>query len=645
MDSLLTVIEFIFVSSTNEIKPNEFSFQFFLDGEEFKLNEKNQITFIPKCPRSKIYYGETITVLYNNKILCSFHFLIYINKKNNIIFDLDEIDKCSFELFFYAKESQYNPTVIKYKGIEYNQFMNYGNKLRSRIFFANVNSYQLEYINSPTLNKYKYKNNTYQAIFRLFEKEKYEVTLTDMMCYVYNYNDLKYDKLTKAQFEELQEMVSNFAEKYLELIYGEEISDNELQKIQKELNDLSKIIIENELYYFINKPSQNDYISYEDSKDISFNQNSILYLFYLDLFLNEFLELKETGKLSNKEKFKQIQNLIKNNHELEEELYKKLINDKFLDIEQKINVLKTITIFFKNSLRKENLIAGLNYVNMKTISKNSPYFKSRELLKKIIFELTEDSRLFEALIYVNSEVIENILVENKERKYSYQNLFGKKENIDLLIYITEYGINLMTVDEIKAHLLELLPTVIIQIDTNINMRSLFESETKMMVINEYIMFNNLCKINEKTIFKQEPDYYIIPIAIEILNEIMGHAKIRYKSNNEGDNYSPLVVRDRNNNFKPQKIMRRIKLFDDNEIKINKGENGRVLEHYISEDNEVIQNIKRRRLNKKLINTKYWTGKNFDLLNRVFNSENKVKNTEEILWDYLDDDQYYDCIFH
>ena len=92
-------------------------------------------------------------------------------------------------------------------------------------------------------------------------------------------------------------------------------------------------------------------------------------------------------------------------------------------------------------------------------------------------------------------------------------------------------------------------------------------------------------------------------------------------------------------------MRRIKLFDDNEIKINKGETGRVLEHYISEDNEVIQNLKRKSLNKELINTKYWTGKNFDLLNRVFNSENKVKNTEEILWDYLDDEQYYDCIFH
>lgn len=66
--------------------------------------------------------------------------------------------------------------------------------------------------------------------------------------------------------------------------------------------------------------------------------------------------------------------------------------------------------------------------------------------------------------------------------------------------MTEYEMSLMTVQEIKQHLLDLLPTIIVKIDMNINMRALYEDKTKIMIINELQMFGKLFIDNEK-IFK------------------------------------------------------------------------------------------------------------------------------------------------
>ena len=641
MECLLTIIEFIFINEKGTIKESEIVFKFELQNEKFKLNKKNQIKFQPKCPKSKIYYGESITLFHNQKELCTFQFLIYINKKNIIIVDLDESNKPSFELFFYTKESKYNPTILKYKEVEYNQFVNYGNKYRSRIFFANVEPTKLEYINSHVLDEYKskYKNNTYQAIFRIVNQEKFEVSLTDMQCYVYDYNDMKYEQLSNEILDELRKLLLDFDEKFLYFISNDINSFNNREVLYNELKESSEKITTNKYYYFLNEPNKNEYNDY--SKEI-------LFLFHIDYFLNEFIELDDLGFITNIEKFNSIEELISEYHSIEYNLYKKLTEDNNLDIEQKIKILKTITLFFKRSLRKKKSILGVNYINMKTVSINNPYFKSRELLYKIVSELTEDSRLFEAFLYFDSEVIENILTKNTAPNYTFTDLFGKEIKIDLPQYMTEYGISLMTINEIKDHLFDLLPTIIIQIDVDLDMRAMFENETKIMIINEYIMFGICSQENEEIFFKKEPDYFVIPISMEILHELFGHEKIRYKrdiSEDDNYNYSPLVVRDSKNDFYPQRLIKKIKLFDEI-IEINKGETGRVLEHYISKDPEIIRNLKRKNYNKELINSQYWSGKNFDLLHKIFNCEVKkgnALNTKDICYDQYDDEPFYHCV--
>ena len=648
MNSLITVIEFIFVSDTHAIKPSDLVFSFDHQGKDFKIERKNgniQITFLPKCPRSKIYYCDIISIFHNGNKLYEFYYLIYIGKKNTIIYDIDETSKPSFEIFFYTKDSKFNPSKLKYKSKEYTQIENYGNKYRSRIFFANVNPLKLDYVNTEIMNKNNLilENKTYHAIFRLINDKQFEVSLSRMENYFDYVEEIKQEKPNEDELKNLGETLKKFMEKYLDFdccCREGQTSIDKRQIIYEELKKLSDDVIGNNFYHSLAEPKKKVFEKYEN------NHDDILSLFYNDFYLNQFFELDEIGYFSDINKFKSIKEIIDKNQSLIEAIYEKIFYDNNLNLEQKVRILKTITIFLQNSLKEKKSVFGVNYINIKTISTENPYYKSIEFLKKIISNLTEESRLFEAFLYFDSNVIQNILVKNTQEDYSYKNAFGKMYDVKQPEFLTEYGISLMSLEQIKEHLLDLLPSVIIQIDTHIKIRALFEDKTNMMVINEYFLLNNYGIVSE-LIFKVDPDSYIIPITMEILHEILGHGKLRYEQEKEDVNYSPLAVRDSKNNFKIQKIIKKVRLFDDTEKEINRGETGRVLEHYISENPDVIQILKKKSVYNEIINPDYWTGKNFDLLHKALNYENKNTQSkcENILGDYDNEDVCYECIFN
>ena len=191
--------------------------------------------------------------------------------------------------------------------------------------------------------------------------------------------------------------------------------------------------------------------------------------------------------------------------------------------------MKTATIFFNNALNKtDSTIFCVDYVNIniKNNSEKNPYFKSIEMLKKLISEITEDSRLFEAFLYFDCDIIENILMKNTQTEYNFQNIFGKITQVRQPEYLTEYGMSLMTVKEIKGHLLALLPSIIIKVDNNLNMRALYVKKTKLMIINELQIFGKLSTFNGE-LSLLETDKYIVPLSMEILHEILAHGKLRY----------------------------------------------------------------------------------------------------------------------
>ena len=655
MNSLITVIEFIFVSNTNAIKPNDLVFSFANQGKEYEREnnyENVKITFFPKCQSSKIYYCDLISVFVNNLKLCQFYFLIYIGKKNTIILDLDENGKPSFELFFYTKDSKLNPSTLIYKDKEYNQFENYENKYRSRIFFANVDPTKLGYVNSEIVNKNNLNlgDNTYHAIFRVINDKKFEVSLSDMNKYFDYIEELEPEKIKTEQIGILRELLNKFMIKFWEF-YSINLNSDDLKlptlliqrkNIYEELKELSQDVAKNDYYYFLQEPKKNKYEYYEYDQN---DQNNILNMFYHDYFLHQFLQLDESGYISDEKKFLSIREMACQEHCFIDEIFEKLCNDTNLSLEQKVKILKTVALFLEDTLREKKSIFGVNYINLETISKENPYYKSIELLKKIISNLTEDSRLFEAFLYFDSIVIENVLIKNTESNYKYKDSFGKICKVEQPKFLTEYGISLMKVEEIKKHLMSLLPSVIIIFGTNTKIRALFQPNTNMMAINEYCLFNNYGKGCD-IIFKAEPDNYIIPITMEILHEVLGHGKLRYGIGVEEDNYSPLAVRDSKNNFQIQKIIKKVRLFNDIEVEINKGETGRVLEHYISENTEVIQFLKQKTMYKEIINPDYWTGINFDLLHKALKCDNKStqSNLGNIITDYDSDNECYDCIF-
>ena len=507
MESLITILQFAF-TSVNSINPKELKFLFGSEEEkqEHELNKDNRIALKPEYPKSCVYYFETITVKYKNNKIFDFQFLVYINKTNNIIIDLDEVNRPSFELLFYSKKEIRNPTYLKYKNNEYHQVENYGNKYRTRIFFANIDPSKLQYINSEKINFEFLNNNTYQVFIRIYEAEKFEVSMTNMDSYCENNFDFfiqKY-KLPEFELEEFEKSLNNFYDKYEKYmnLYSDLIKER--SAAYSELEHLSKEIKEHKLYDFLDNPDNSEIENYTDEK--------ILNLFHYDFSLNQFLKLKEDrnkfdGRRSSALKLQRIEN----------QLYQKLNQDHNLNIDQKIKILKTITIFFTNSLLINEKIFGANYINLKSISKDSPYYRSNEMLTKLISELTEESRLFEAFMYFDSKIIENLLIKNNQKNYEFENIYGEKIEIQQPEYITEYGMSLMTVDEIKQHLLDLLPTIIIQIDTTINLRALYEEKTKIMIINELKMFGDLFTENEKDIFKIGPEHYVVPISMEILH--------------------------------------------------------------------------------------------------------------------------------
>ena len=634
MESLLTVLQFAF-TSLNSINPKELKFLFGSEEEkkEHELDERNRIILTPQFPMSCVYYFETIEVRYKNKNIICFEFLVYIIKENNIIIDLDEEKDISFELLFYSKNEKFIPTYLTYKNNEYHQFENYGNKFRTRIFLANVDPTKLQYINSEIMNQNNFEflnENTYQVFFRIYDYNKFEVSLTNMNSYLENNMDLVTEKkeLAESEFEELEKNLKNFYNKYNKYMSLNSALNEQRNTIYSELKHSSEEIKNHDLYNFLKNP---DAYKIENEK--------FLNLFHYDFSLNLFLKLVETG-----DELKEISILDLQN--IENQFYKKLNNDIDLDIEQKIKILKTITIFFSKSLNTDKTIFEADYININTISKDSPYYKSKEMLKKLISDLTEESRLFEAFMYFDSKVIENILTKNEQKYYEYINVFGEKIEFQQPKFITEYGMSLMTVKEIKHHLLDLLPSIIVQIDTNINLRALYENKTKIMIINEIGMIGDFFTQNENNYFKKAPDRYVVPIAMEILHEISSHGKLRFNNNNDN---SPLVIRDSKYDFKVQKLFKKIKLDFTKEIKVNKGESGRVLEHYISEDKNVIHKLKERTINTEIIDTKYWTGKNFDALHKIFDLQKENPNiskfSEEIFLDDDDNEDNYDCVLN
>ena len=631
-----TTIEFIFMKNgiiTTKLDKEREKLKVSLNSEStenIKEKEKSEITKIKMHDLAisniiELYFSfiedENINSyieyfsMYDEDNICpesfyEFQHVIYFNKKNLVCFDLDEkeVKNCpSFELLFYAKSEEFLPKTIKYKNYELSNFENNNNKLRKRIFLANILPEKLEIIQDKKLKDYNFLDQSYHILIRISDENNLDYSLCEMEDF--SFNEKKNQKI-EIKFEDNEiNMLKEFSKDYssfLKILNKTHKSKNS-KEIKEKFHELTskfrKIILTQNYLYFL-KPDK--------YKDIS---NGLeLFFLYSDISEFECIDRIQNNKDKSYNFYNNIVD-INNNRRIKKLFYEELENDNKLSNLSKIKIFQTLIIFLNKS--EKNLI-NASYVNIENENENNPYFKAINLLIDIISKLDENSRLFEAFLYFDSGVIFNFLEKEKNENFKYKDVFGHSINYTYGEYQSEYGINLLNTNEIKRHLLNLLPKYIIRAESKTKYRAYYESETNIMIINEKEMFGqSIYALDE--IYSEDPNSYVIPIAMEILHEMLAHGKVRLN-----DKYirSPTVYKDKKYNFQSNSIKKNI-----NNKDYPIGESGKVLEHYISEKSEIIKNLKKpNKKNEILIDSSYWIGENFEKLEEIV-SNNKFENTD------------------
>ena len=636
MQSSPTIIEFIFIRN----------FQFQIQNLKVHLKKANILYFfsegnqiiIPKTILKKDSYVESFEIndKKSNIFLYSFVSTIYEGIINHIYYDNtnNEISP-TIEMIFYGKN--FLPDEIHYKKIALNIFDNNNNKYRKRLCLANFSPNDLEYINHENFirNNYIFEEISYQILIRFSTRDDFKYSLS-YINYESEENNINFSKEIFIKEDKI-ELLEKFRDDYLIFLenleamnfleFNNDISKNLSDDLKSLDNDFVKIQADNLFNYSC------DPISYQIPK----KSLEIIHYSYL---VFEYQSISRKGKKI--EDFFLYKDFSLQNKLLEETLFEKLNKDKNLGNEDKIKVLKTVSNFCIKSTIAKYAINNIDYINIESIDKANPYFKAIELIKKIIDNLNENSRLFEVFLNFDSGSFMNFLEQNEEIEYIIKDVFNNNIKGEFEKYKTEFGLSLLNLDQIKSHLKSLIPKVIIRIESPIRFRAYYDKETNIMILNEFIMFDNTLNYMNLNFKSDGSVKYIIPITLEILHEMFSHGKIRI---NNSEDLTPRFYRDSKNNFKYKSILKKCTT-NKKEVKLlSVPESGRILENYISENSYVIDVLKTALIeNTKFLDIKYWIGSDFtELENEILKLDIDINNiNKNSLNDQSDDYEMDDC---
>ena len=620
------------------------SYKYFSKSNDIKINIQ--------LDENRIYYNEIINFFYLSDSSLpdiTLDYPIYKGKINNIYIDegnnveLHEKKTISLEIIYQTIKEELLPKKVIYKGKELTCFDKFNNKFRQRIGLANVDPEKFDFMKDIKTRYplFQFQNaSAYQILVRIpIEGDiEYSIANCDL-----NNQGLKRQKLKKKENKAtLIYLLENFQEKFNSNFVNnsfEQIEDVK-KKITELYDEFKWLEIEKKDYY----DKVFDYTNFED-----IDVQIFILMFY-------YLEFKEIIKLNeNKEKAVKIIDMLDLLSVFNQgyEKYISEIKTLNLAIRDKLLLIIAYNKKFLDSYLSGYVIDFITIINVDKENKSNPYIKSLNFIKDIILNLKEDSRLFEVFLYLDSEVIQNLLINNTERKNeTIIDIYGEKKIIEYGKNPTEYGINMINVDEIRNHLLNLIPKYIIRIDTRMKFNANYDPNSKIMFLNERQLFNTSSKGLNKTFQKEKiSDKYIMPITIEILHELFGHGKKRLT--NEASN-SPEDYRDSKHNYKRISIKKKISDFQN----IIFPESGVVVENYISEDRKVLHWLKRIHPFeevKDLLDASLWVDKDFNNLekkvsNYMEKDENYKENYSQFSYTFNEDDnlnEYCDdtCGFH
>ena len=609
------------------------------------VSKSNVINVDVEIDENSIYYNESIDLVpidNSNIQTITFEYLIYKDKINIIYIDaLNEQGNISIslEIIYQTIKAELLPKSILYKGKELTSFDSFNNKLRQRIGFANVDPEKFNFIEDihKSYPDFKFLNNaSYQILVRIPINKKNEYSIAKNE---FNYLGLKKELHKTINKQNLLDSLNNFKNEFIEIFVKTQF--DELNDVENKINEFA------EKYRFLEaeKTYYDNMFDYGDFEDID-NEIFILMFYFL-----EFLVIKKTSM--NSEKKFQIIDMLDNlsDFNLEYENYISQIKELNLDTKDKLLLIKVYNKKFIDSYWSGYQIDYIAIINVEKENELNPYIKAINFIKNIIINLKEESRLFEAFLYLDSDVIKNLLINIQRKNEEITDIYGDTKIIELSENPTEYGINMINIDEVRNHLLKLIPKYIIRIDTRMNFNADLDPNSKIMTLNERRLFNKGSKGLKKTFQKEKvSDKYVLPISIEALFQIFGQGKKRL---NNKEAKSPEDYRDSKYNYKRISIKKRISNFKE----IIYPESGVVLENYISENKNVLRWLKSLHSfeeYKGLLNVSLWVDDKFSDLEKIvenfLNKDKRCKENssqfssvihEEDLADYNDDA----CGFH
>ena len=179
----------------------------------------------------------------------------------------------------------------------------------------------------------------------------------------------------------------------------------------------------------------------------------------IDIFIQlfyylEFLKvkvLKDSGEDDVNKELKEILFSIKEFNKKYENLISEIIKLN-INIKDKLFLIKSYNKKFLDSIISKNEINFIQTLIVEKINESNSYKKAINFVKELIKNLKEESRLFEVFLYLDSNVIENLLEKNNILMEHLINIYGEKRKIEYKNHPTEYGINMLNVEEVKNHL-------------------------------------------------------------------------------------------------------------------------------------------------------------------------------------------------
>ena len=501
------------------------------------------------------YYTENISLFDINKKIISEYFInIYFNQINNIYLSLDIIkNSYSFEIYFYTKQIELLPKEINLFNYNYNIniYDNFGILYRRRFIIINVDSEVLiKY--DKNLSFKDYKPYSYQICFRLPNKISIHLyNIIEKKTIQIIPNDLKENIANK--FKILKNRITNF----LLNIKNCQLSNfNEL--FVENFNNLSTFV-EDDFKDLENIKKKYLEIFFEEIKEINKFDIKIVKLLFLyeiykyiqSIYLNIYLGLNSKYKLLNKlfgfvKKYYYITKNIEKLNDLNCSNFDKK-NDK---LQIKFRLIRAITYqmikALKNKLFKANEF-DCKLIVLDELNSNHCYKKAEEFIKNLIENLNEKSELFDLFLQYNSEISINIKEININNLNKIIQAPKKYQNSQNSVSV----INLLSINQIKLILNNLIPTIMIRCLLTIDSPkyAFFDILNKITFINEYFLFSETISLNssnKKLEVKDNFKFYTLPLSIQIIHEDFCHGSIQQTNGYEID--TPCNSFDLSDNF-------------------------------------------------------------------------------------------------